>query len=129
MIRVLLPDLASDDVIGMSLSSLSNIYRPSTGGEWIVFDYALVKTPSGWAVQLGSWTVGRGPEGDKLEPIIAAHQDPVEQSVRWDTSRELDEIRRSVLGSIDDFRASLEPNSSLRRLIIYGQCGNCVCVA
>ncbi len=125
-IRVTLPDLALDDVIAMSLSLLSNIYRPPTGGKWIDFDYALVKTLSGWAVQLGSWTVGSEPEGDKLEPIITAHQDLVEQSVRWDISRQLDETRQSVLRSIDDFRASLEPNSSLRRLIIYGQCVNCV---
>lgn len=106
-IRVILPDLASDDVIAMSLSLLSNIYRRPTAGEWIDFDYALVKTLSGWSAQLGSWTVGSESECDKLKPIIAAHRDLVEQSVRWDTSRLLDETRRSVLRSIGDFEHRL----------------------
>lgn len=64
-IGVMLPDLASDDVIAMSLSLLSNIYRPPAGGGWIDFDYVLVKTSSGRAVRLGSWTVGSGSVGDQ----------------------------------------------------------------
>lgn len=125
-VRMLLPELAVDDVTVMSLSLLSNIYRPSTGRDWIDFDYALEKTPSGWAVRLGSWSVGSESERDQLEPIIAAHRNLVEQSVSWETSRRLDETHRSVLRSIDDFRTSLEPNSRLRQLIVRGQCGDCL---
>ncbi len=125
-IRALLPDLLVDDVTAMSFSLLANIYRPRSGGNWIEFDYAPVETHSGWAVQLGSWRVGREAASSQLEAIITAHRDLVEQSVRWEKGQQLRNAHLLTLSSIDEFRASLEPSSRLRRLIVRGHCCGCV---
>ena len=125
-IRRLLPDLALDDVIVMSLSILANIYKPRTGDNWIEFDYAPVEIQRGWAVELGSWRVGSEPSSGQLDAIIAAHRGLVKQSVRWDTVQQLHDAHLLTLSLIDRFRASLEPNSRLRRLIVCGQCGECI---
>lgn len=125
-IRRLLPDLAIDDVIVMSLSIIANIYKPGTGGDWIEFDYATVETQRGWAVELGSWRVGSEPSSGQLDAIIAAHRGLVKQTSKWDTVQQLHDAQQLALRSIDKFRASLEPNSRLRRLIIRGQCVECI---
>lgn len=125
-IGALLPDLTSYDVIVMSLSLLANIYRPSTGDDWIEFDYTPVETQRGWAVQLGSWRVGSEAECRQLAEIIAAHRNLVDQSVSWEICQHLESARRAALQSIDEFRASLEPNSRLRRQIVRGKCDGCV---
>ena len=125
-IGLLLPDLAPDDLMAMSLSLLANIYRPPAGSDWIEFDYTPVNTDRGWAVELGSRRVGGEAECGQLAAIIAAHRGLVDRTASWDTSQQLDDAQRSALQSIDEFRTSLLPNSRMRKLIVGGRCGGCV---
>lgn len=120
-----LPHLASCEVRAITSSLLSSIYRPSTGGHWIEFDYNPVKTEGGWAVQLGAWRVGSRSGPDALGAIIDVHRDLVEETVKWKSSSRLSEAHQSVQRRIDTFHSSLKPNSLLRRLIIQGRCDNC----
>lgn len=56
----------------------------------------------------------------QLGAIIATHRGLVKQAGSWKVVQQLHDAQLLALRSINEFRAPLEPNSRLRRLVIPG---------